>query len=234
MYDLTKVYDDRFYDENTVDSCPVARYLAPIIVKHFGIKKMVDYGCATGHWLGEFHRAGAKGLGIEGSSSITTRLLVDQRHILIHDLRYPIGSQDRFKTFLENGTLDLAFSFEVAEHIEKDYAEIFVDNMLSGDPRWVIMTAAPPGQGGCWHVNEQPKSYWIEKFERRGYKPSELHQRFLSEKIEHGRRLENVEPELQRPDMRTICPIFAATCGCENGVWIPPWLPDNLMIFAHP
>lgn len=142
--------------------------------------------------------------------------------------------QYRFKSFLEHGTLDLAFSFEVAEHIEQDYADIFVDNMLSGDPRWVIMTAAPPGQGGCWHVNEQPKSYWIEKFERRGYKLSEESQQFLSEKIAYGRRLDNVSPEFQRPDMTTICPIYPATRGWEKGVWAPPWLPANLMIFAHP
>lgn len=65
MYDLTKVYDERFYNENDVDSYPIARYLAPIIVEHFGVKKLVDYGCATGHWLGEFHKTGCKGLGVQ-------------------------------------------------------------------------------------------------------------------------------------------------------------------------
>ena len=30
--------------------------------------------------------------------------------------------------------------------------------------RHIVITAAPPGQGGTDHVNEQPPQYWIEKF----------------------------------------------------------------------
>jgi hypothetical protein len=31
------------------------------------------------------------------------------------------------------------------------------------------MTSAPVGQGGTNHVNCQPKEYWIEKMEKRGF-----------------------------------------------------------------
>jgi hypothetical protein len=32
----------------------------------------------------------------------------------------------------------------------------------------IVFTAAPPGQGGTGHLNEQPAEYWISRFARRG------------------------------------------------------------------
>ena len=32
----------------------------------------------------------------------------------------------------------------------------------------MAVTAAPPGQGGTGHVNEQPQSYWIDRFRTEG------------------------------------------------------------------
>jgi hypothetical protein len=32
-----------------------------------------------------------------------------------------------------------------------------------------VFTAAHPGQGGTDHVNEQPATYWIAKFAKRGF-----------------------------------------------------------------
>jgi hypothetical protein len=31
-----------------------------------------------------------------------------------------------------------------------------------------VFTAAPPQAGGVGHINEQPESYWIERFSRVG------------------------------------------------------------------
>jgi hypothetical protein len=45
--------------------------------------------------------------------------------------------------------------------------------LLCGLSSTVIFSAATPGQGGSDHVNEQPHSYWIEKFSARGYSHDE-------------------------------------------------------------
>src|SRR5690606_32212786 len=34
----------------------------------------------------------------------------------------------------------------------------------------ILFSAAPPGQGGEYHVNEQPLQYWREKFAGHGYR----------------------------------------------------------------
>ena len=65
-------------------------------------------------------------------------------------------------------TFDAAISMEVAEHLPERAAGRYVDLLTRLSPV-VIFTAAPPGQGGTDHVNEQPGVYWIAKFRARGF-----------------------------------------------------------------
>jgi hypothetical protein len=65
---------------------------------------------------------------------------------------------------------------EVAEHLPARVAERYV-GLLAGLAPVIVFTAAPPGQGGADHVNEQPPSYWIEKFSRRGFAHDEARSR---------------------------------------------------------
>jgi hypothetical protein len=62
---------------------------------------------------------------------------------------------------------DLAYCFEVAEHVPASLAGLLVTH-LSTSASTVVFTAAHSGQGGTGHVNEQPKEYWVERFERAG------------------------------------------------------------------
>ncbi len=56
---------------------------------------------------------------------------------------------------------DVCICLEVAEHIPEAYAQ-HLCKLLSEVAPIIILTAAPPGQGGHLHVNEKPQSYWIE------------------------------------------------------------------------
>ena len=64
---------------------------------------------------------------------------------------------------------DLCLCLEVAEHIPKCFANHFC-YLLSEAAPVLAVSAAPPGQGGHLHVNEQPRDYWIELFEKYGMK----------------------------------------------------------------
>jgi hypothetical protein len=57
----------------------------------------------------------------------------------------------------------VAYCFEVAEHVLAEFADALV-SLLAKTAPIVVFTAAPPGQGGSGHVNEQPADYWIAKF----------------------------------------------------------------------
>ncbi len=62
---------------------------------------------------------------------------------------------------------DLSYSIEVAEHLRPELGTKLVETLIRAAPI-VVFTAAQPGQGGQGHVNEQPKSYWVERFAKHG------------------------------------------------------------------
>jgi hypothetical protein len=64
--------------------------------------------------------------------------------------------------------VDIACCFEVAEHLAPDLGDRLVA-FLCGLGATIIFTAAPPGQGGDGHINEQRQSYWRERFASHGY-----------------------------------------------------------------
>jgi len=63
---------------------------------------------------------------------------------------------------------DLVLSLEVAEHLDKEYADVFIDSLVSLGPV-VLFSAAIPYQGGTNHINEQWPEYWVSHFRKRGY-----------------------------------------------------------------
>ena len=156
-YDLS-TYNWQFYQENQREGLLHAKWFMPLLLKTFDFNSIVDVGCGTGHFLKWCADNGIPDhYGIEGSKYAVNNPLVPG--VDLADLRFPFEHPRRF---------DLALSIEVAEHLEPEYADTFVDT-LCGLSNTVVMTAAVPGQGGHHHENEKPKEYWIDKFMDRGY-----------------------------------------------------------------
>jgi len=193
---IDELYDEEYFKFNTADSSPMAEFLVPQIVDHLGIKAVLDVGCANGHWLSCYERAGVDIMGIEGSSHAFTNLLVDKTKVVKFDLR---------NNFPHNKDVDLVMSIEVAEHLEPEYADVFVDTLTKHRAKYIIMTAAIPDQVGTGHYNCQPKDYWIKKIEAKGYK------------LDIG--LFNIISYWTK-DAR------------DSQVWVPFWFPHNLMVFT--
>ena len=70
----------------------------------------------------------------------------------------------------------MIISIEVAEHIEPEYAENFVNNITQSE-KWIVMTAAPIEEehfkspySKIAHLNERPKEYWINLIESKGFR----------------------------------------------------------------
>ena len=60
-------------------------------------------------------------------------------------------------------------SLEVGEHLPKSSAAHLVDSLAAASPL-VLFSAAIPGQGGTFHVNEQWPEFWQALFAARGYR----------------------------------------------------------------
>jgi len=62
---------------------------------------------------------------------------------------------------------------ETAEHIPELHADAVVRNVACRATRYIVWSAAQPGQGWPGHVNLQPPAYWLERFARHGWAPDE-------------------------------------------------------------
>jgi hypothetical protein len=71
-------------------------------------------------------------------------------------------------------TSDVCVCLEVAEHLPASAAPKLA-RILSRVAPVLIFTAAPPGQGGHFHINEQPRQYWVKLFQEAGMQFSSYH-----------------------------------------------------------
>lgn len=137
-----------------------AEVVVPILLQMVEANSVVDVGCGVGKWLKTFKENGVNDiLGVDGPHLDPAGFLPGEDVLIRVDLEKPFRLDRRF---------DLAVSIEVAEHISPENARGFVESLcLLSDT--IVFSAAAPGQGGQNHLNEQPPSYWIEKFESFGF-----------------------------------------------------------------
>jgi hypothetical protein len=118
-------------------------------------------GCASGTWLRAWAERGVELVhGIDGDWVDRESLEIPASSFTSTDLT---GGFDLGRKF------DLVQSFEVAEHIHPTASEVFIDSLTSHARHCILFSAAPPGQGGEYHINERPYGYWREMFGRRGF-----------------------------------------------------------------
>ena len=156
------MYDEEYYKRHQAGSYQSALQILRFVhsITHF--QTIIDYGCGIGTWGNASHSLGTKEyLGIDQHAFDAGYMLISKSEYLQEDLRHPI----RLHSFY-----DLAICVEVAEHISEEFADMLIDNICRNS-EVVLFSAALVYQGGTGHVNEQPCTYWIEKFRSKGYTP---------------------------------------------------------------
>lgn len=156
-----EIYDENYY-RNDVEAVALqsAPAISASIVSRFNPRRVIDVGCGTGALLAALRDRGCEVVGLEYSDAGLAACR--GRGLNVH--KFDIEHDTPAATL---GTFDVAITTEVAEHLPARCADRFVALLTAAAPI-VIFTAAPPGQGGIDHVNEQPPEYWIAKFEARG------------------------------------------------------------------
>ena len=167
MYDLDKAYSKKFFAQRKSLSWRVP-IVCDAIIDVLKPKSVIDVGCGNGDLLRGFHDKGIKILGIEGTKNYSANTMLPLIEVDEYVSLYPICIHDFRKKGFVCGKFDLAICFEVAEHIELEYTDIFLDNLCSLSDR-ILFSAAGPGQGGIHHHNCQHKVYWINKINAKGY-----------------------------------------------------------------
>ncbi|MCF1191234.1 class I SAM-dependent methyltransferase [Mangrovimonas sp. AS39] len=139
--------------------------ILPYVFQLINPKSLLDVGCANGSWLNAAEDLGVKDIfGVDGISVDASMKLLDDSKFLQHDLRTPL---DLGRTF------DMVMSLEVAEHLPETAANTLVATLVHHS-EVVLFSAAIPGQGGQYHINEQWPEYWHEKFKAYGYEAYDI------------------------------------------------------------
>jgi SAM-dependent methyltransferase len=154
------MYDDDYYVDVEAHARKASVEIAASVMSDLKPHSVIDVGCGTGALLAALRDRGCEVFGLEYAESGLTlcrsRKLAVRKFDLEHD------------TFDEGLTFDVAISTEVAEHLPERCADRYIELLTKAAPQ-IIFTAAFPGQGGRDHVNEQPASYWIDKFSALGF-----------------------------------------------------------------
>jgi SAM-dependent methyltransferase len=154
--------ENKYTHEEKVHNTKAASIVVPVIMEKLKPTTVLDVGCGIGTWLSEFTKHNVQVKGIDGDY-VNKELLekyLDIKDFIIRDLSNPFDIEQKF---------DLVISLEVAEHLPESSADDFIES-LARHGNNILFSAAVPNQDGQNHLNEQWQSYWVRKFQQRGYK----------------------------------------------------------------
>jgi Ribosomal protein L11 methylase len=163
----SKIYNKTFYasmnETHQRSNLTSAMEIVPYVLNIFpNTKSVIDFGCGSGTFLSIYKKNGVHEIkGLDGE-------WVDKDNLLIDNDSFQSINLEQIKNVKFEHKYDIAMSLEVAEHIDKRYADDIVDALTRASDV-IIFGAAIPGQGGAEHVNEQWQSYWVKKFKDKGY-----------------------------------------------------------------
>lgn len=119
----------------------------------------LDLGCGDGWLVYTARTAGVPvSVGVEVSDDAQRYAPVGTQ-IIAHDLTQPLDLGRKF---------DMVWCTEVAEHLPEEAATELVRTLTWHTHKYLVFTAAIPGQGGFNHINCQPQEYWREMLEEFG------------------------------------------------------------------
>lgn len=161
MKNLKEIYNREFFQEwgphheKYVDS---AENVTDVLYRFLSPFSVVDVGCGCGVYSHFFQKKGVRVLSLDGVRPPKEESFPVS--ITVRDFTVPFDN-----TW---GKFDVALCLEVAEHIPENLSSAFLRNITSLSDR-LVLSAAPPGQGGHHHVNEQPKRYWVKRLAEYGF-----------------------------------------------------------------
>jgi SAM-dependent methyltransferase len=165
-------YTEDFYKSVDKRASDTAKLVFTVLNKYVRVSSIVDAGCGSGAWIRTAIDTGIQqAIGLDLASSLTL-----------------IEKNTDFKKYLEKGEIvlverdfvfdptshfpkaDLAVCLEVLEHLPPEVAVKLVARLAEASD-FILFSAAQPGQGGTYHINEREIVYWVTEFAKFGFDP---------------------------------------------------------------
>ncbi len=156
----TSVKSVPYIHDEIIHNSSAASEVLPIVFDIFRPSSVLDIGCGLGNWLEVSKRLGVNEIiGVDGTYVNRKLLKIAPEEFVESDLQKGISLGRRF---------DLGICLEVAEHLPESSAETLVRS-LTYHADVLLFSAAIPGQGGQFHLNEQWPAYWQNLFFRNDF-----------------------------------------------------------------
>ena len=150
----------QYSHDEVIHNFSAAEEVLPILFEKHQPASVLDVGCGLGNWAATAKKIGVSNvIGIDGEYVNRSLLKIQESEFVGIDLRKKFDLKKKF---------DLVICLEVAEHLPKESADTFIESLVNHSDV-ILFSAALPGQGGQFHINEQWPSYWQQIFERHKY-----------------------------------------------------------------
>jgi len=152
-----EIYDKQFMLSALGAETKSAKIMSETIYSILKPKTFIDVGCGPGHFANEFKKLGKDKISVTATdfSNYSKEFIDPSVKFMLKDLRVPFNLNKKY---------DVVLCLEVIEHIDKKYEDTLCKNLIDLTKKYLIITAAPPGQFGLNHVNCKPLDYWKTKF----------------------------------------------------------------------
>jgi len=163
-------YSPKFYASVDKRASESADLVLVELLKYLNVDSIVDVGCGSGAWLKSSLKSGIKNaIGIDLPSSLSLIRTNSDFQGYLNDKSLTLIERDLVSDCITKfPSADVTFCLEVAEHLPSDVANSLV-KLLTDSSNFVVFSAAQPGQGGTFHINERPLEYWIRQFAKCGF-----------------------------------------------------------------
>lgn len=160
MRDIKDLYTPEYYESLKMRAWR-ASIIASAVVKVFNPATVIDVGCGDASILGCLSSFGVDVCGIEFSENVIAYLCIPRERVMFGDMRQPFWIS-------LNRVGRLVLCFNVAEHIDPDCTEVFLDNIvLFGDQ--ILFASMDKFEGSPRVVNCRKTDFWEESFVKRGF-----------------------------------------------------------------
>ena len=137
---------------------------ARVLISYFKPTSVLDVGCGSGTILSAFNHLNGNLRLLGMDNSLEALELARKRGLEVRQLNVVRCSKRDIDAFCQQvGVFEMTLCLEVAEHLPFWQANKLLQILINTSDT-VVFSAAPPGQGGTLHLNEQPPEYWIHKF----------------------------------------------------------------------
>lgn len=158
------LYNSRFFSKRWKRYHTKEIGISKVIDNIFGkeVNSVLDVGCGLGSYL-----FGLKNLGwsVTGCDKYLSNAINTIKKYM-PGLEELLFEQDAGENFDLGKKFPLVMSIEVAEHLTPANSSTFVNNLTRHSDRYIILTAAAPGQRGRGHINCRNLSYWENEFKK--------------------------------------------------------------------